>query len=116
MRRIGRMKLFNNRDVQAERVEQGAKDVRVRWLITKDVGAENFAMRLFEVDSGGFTPLHNHPWEHEIFVLEGEGVVRGGEEEKGFKEGDVIFMPPDETHQLRNTGEGIVRFLCLIPH
>jgi hypothetical protein len=49
------MKLFDYRDVPAERGEQGAKDVRIRWLITKDLGAENFAMRLFKVNPSGFT-------------------------------------------------------------
>ena len=54
-------------------MEQGAKDVRIRWLITKDLGVENFAMRLF-----------------------------------------ARAIPPNETRQLRNTGEDTLRFLCLI--
>ena len=72
-------------------------------------------MRLFEVEPGRYSPLHSHPWEHEIFILEGEGVAIGGEEEKTIKKGDVIFIPPEERHQLRNTGEEKLSFLCLIP-
>ncbi|MEM2935795.1 MAG: cupin domain-containing protein [Candidatus Bathyarchaeia archaeon] len=87
----------------------------MRWLITKDTGAENFAMRLFEMEPGGFSPLHSHPWEHEVFILEGQGLVIGGREEKMFKEGDVIFIPPNEIHQLKNIGEKTAKFLCLIP-
>lgn len=111
------MKKFDHFDVKAQKVEMaGAKDVTVRWLITKETGAENFAMRLFEMNSSGHTPLHTHDWEHEIYILDGNGVVRGGDEEKEFRKGDVIFIPPNERHQLRNAGDDEVRFLCLIPY
>lgn len=110
------MKIFNYRDVEAEEAEEGAAMLKVRWLITKDVGAKNFAMRLFEMEPGGFSPLHNHPWEHEVFILEGHGLVIGGREKRKFKEGDVIFIPPNETHQLKNTGGKTVKLLCLIPY
>ncbi len=110
------MKISNYRDVEAIKAEEGAKNVRVRWLITKETGAENFAMRLFEVDPGGSSPLHSHPWEHEVFVLEGEGLMTNGKEEKKIKEGDFIFIPPNEMHQLRNTSQTIVKFLCMIPY
>jgi len=110
------MKVFNYQDVEAEKAEEGAEKLKVRWLITKETGARNFAMRLFEMEPSGFSPLHNHSWEHEIFILEGHGLVTGGKEEKRFKEGDVIFIPPNEIHQLKNAGEKAVKFLCLIPH
>ena len=50
---------------------EGAKDVEIRWLISKEDGAENFAMRMFELQPGGHTPLHTHPHEHEVFIVEG---------------------------------------------
>ena len=33
-------------------------------------------MRQFELAPGGHTPRHTHAHEHEVFVLEGAGVVR----------------------------------------
>jgi len=110
------MKIFDYRDVKAEKAEDGAKGLSVRWLITREIGAENFAMRLFEMEPNGYSPLHSHPWEHEVFILEGEGVVFAGDLERKFKAGDVIFIPPNELHQFRNTGEKVVKFLCLIPY
>ena len=41
------------------------ENVFVRWLIDKQTGAENFAMRRFEIKSGTKVALHNHPEEHE---------------------------------------------------
>ena len=110
------MKIFNYQNVQAHNVEKEASKLKVRWLITKEQGAENFAMRLFEMDVGGYSPHHQHDWEHEIFILKGHGHVIGGVEEQHFCEGDVIFIPKGELHQLRNTGDEPVHFLCLIPY
>lgn len=111
------MKVFHYREVKVEEAkEEGASKLKVRWLITKDLGAENFAMRLFEMEPGGYSPLHSHPWEHEVFILEGEGVVVGAEGEKKLTAGCVVFVPSGERHQFRNSGEKTLKFLCLVPH
>ncbi|MER3501941.1 MAG: hypothetical protein IMHGJWDQ_001571 [Candidatus Fervidibacter sp.] len=101
--------------VEAQPVAE-AEGVRVRWLIGEKEGATNFHMRLFELSPGAATPWHQHPWEHEVFVLEGEGVVRSEQGEHPLKGGTVVFVPPNEWHQFRNTHpEKPLKFLCLIP-
>ena len=110
------MNIFHYTDVEAKDAEGGSTKLNVRWLITKEHGAENFAMRLFEMEAGGNSPLHSHDWEHEVFILEGEGIVVGGREERKFKAGDVIFIPSNEMHQLKSNGKNPVKFLCLIPY
>jgi quercetin dioxygenase-like cupin family protein len=95
---------------------EGASGCQVRWLLGPEQGTPNFAMRQFEVAPGGFTPRHSHPYEHEVFVLEGEGVVIEGEKEHPLRPGDVVFVVPDEVHQFRNTGSAPLKFLCLVPN
>jgi len=104
------------KDVGARPVDiEEAKEVKVRWLISQKEGAPNFAMRLFEVGPGGYSPLHTHNWEHEVFVLEGEGVAADGEKETQIKSGTVVYVAPEEKHQFKNTGSDTLKFLCLIP-
>ena len=110
------MKVIPYKDIEAKEADEGASKLKVRWLITKETGAPNFAMRLFEMEPGGFSPLHSHPWEHEVFILEGEGLLAGGKEEKKLKAGDAVFVPPNEQHQFRNNGKKTLKFLCLVPH
>lgn len=110
------MKILHYKKVEAKDAEEGASKLKVRWLITKDMGAENFAMRLFEIEPGGYSPFHSHAWEHEVFILEGEGIVVGADEEKSFKSGDAIFILPNEKHQFKNNGNKTLKFLCLVPH
>ena len=65
------MKHINYRDMAADDVDiDGAKYVNIRWLVSDKDGAPNFALRMFEVGVGGFTPYHQHDWEHEIFIFE----------------------------------------------
>jgi len=110
------MKVVHSAEVAAQPVtDEGARGATVRWLLSCPEGAPNFAMRLFELAPGGRTPLHRHPWEHEVYILQGtaEAVSESGPVE--VTAGDAILVLPDERHQLRNAGDGAARFLCLIP-
>jgi len=111
------MKHVHYKEVPLEQPqEDGIKDTQVRWLISKKDGAENFAMRLFEIKPNGHTPLHQHDWEHEVFILKGTGITRNKTSQNSFAEGDVFFIPPMEWHQFVNIGNEVLKFLCLIPN
>jgi quercetin dioxygenase-like cupin family protein len=110
------MKIVHYSDVPAAPVEAaGSVGVQIRWLIAKDDGAPNFAMRHFEIAPGGRTPQHHHPWEHEVFVLEGNGAVLRDGKEVPLNSGMAVFVPGEEDHCFLNKGETPFRFLCLIP-
>ena len=111
------MKHVHYTDVELETPnEEDIKDVKIRWLIKDKDGADHFAMRLFEIKPEGHTPLHQHDWEHEIFILEGNGVVKGKTKDNPFKSGDVFFIPSMEWHQIINTSKKDLKVLCLIPY
>jgi len=111
------MKLAHFDNVELENVDiEGAQNTKIRWLIAQKDGAPNFAMRMFEVGKNGHTPYHSHDWEHEIFVLEGEGVLVLKDVERPFKQWDIMYIDPNMMHRFKNTGEGLLRFLCIIPH
>lgn len=111
------MKVQAANDVTLQPVQMdGATGCQVRWLVSKSDGAPNFAMRLFEVAPGGHTPKHHHPYEHEIYVLEGEGLVFQGDRPHPLRPGTTILVESDEIHQFQNTGNATLKFLCLIPN
>lgn len=101
--------------------EQPVEDAKVfgvsrRILISAKDNAPNFTMRLFHVQAGGYTYYHSHDFEHEVFVIEGEGEVVTPEGLKSFKKGYGIFVAPGEIHQFKNTGKNLLSFLCLVPN
>lgn len=109
------MKVQHYTNVPAEEAE-GMAGVTVRWVISEKGGAPHFAMRVFEVEPGHASPFHTHWNEHEVFVLSGRGVVRDESNEAPLSQGSVVFVPGDEKHQFINTGQDVLRFICLVPH
>lgn len=93
----------------------GADGVTMRLMVGRADGAPNFAMRHFEVAPSGHTPEHQHNYEHEVVILDGRGEVTGGERVQPIAAGDVVFMPANEVHQFRNTGDTPLRFMCMVP-
>ena len=110
------MLVKNYKEIDIENVkDEGAKNVKIQWLIDEKVG-RTFAMRRFVIKKDGHTPLHRHEWEHEIFVLAGEGaLVDENGNEHPLKPGNFAYVEPNELHQFKNKGNEDFIFLCMIP-
>jgi quercetin dioxygenase-like cupin family protein len=92
-----------------------AEGVSVRWLIGPAEQAPNFALRYFEIEPGGWSALEQHAHDHGVMILRGQGQVLLGDEEFNVGFGDVVYIPPYEVHQFKNTGDEPLGFLCVIP-
>jgi len=99
------------RDVPKEPV---GEDKSIRWVIGEQ-DAPNFALRVIEFEAGAVFETHQHPYEHEIFVLEGEGIAHTPDGEEEMHPGIALYIPPSEPHGYRNMGDGPLRFICVIP-
>lgn len=110
------MKIIHMREAPAQSFDSGpAKGVTGRVLIGKNDGAFNFCMRVFELGPEGHTPLHSHDWEHEIFFHSGSGEVFHKGEWTPVSQGNAVFIPQNEEHQIKNTSPEPLTFICLIP-
>ncbi len=109
-------KVVHYTDVPAEVFGDEAPGTSIRWLIDEEHdGAPVYVLRMIEVEPGGHTPRHSHPFEHENFVVEGRGRVWLNGQWHSLQPGDVVFVPGGEEHTYENTGETPFRFLCGIP-
>lgn len=62
---------------------------------------------------GAATTAHQHGKTEEIYyLLQGEGLMRVGEEQRRVGPGDAIAIPPGVVHQITNPGPGVLKFLC----
>ncbi len=93
----------------------GSTGTTIRWLINKENGARNFAMRRFRVEPGGKIPLHDHEEDHGIYILSGEGIAFTQEQEVNIKSDMFLYIPSNEIHGYRNTGNLPLEFICVIP-
>jgi quercetin dioxygenase-like cupin family protein len=92
-----------------------AKGVAARVLIGKDDGANNFCMRVFDISPEGNTAKHSHDWEHEMFVHSGKGEIYGNGQWNPVEPGNVLFIPSNEEHQIKNSGNESLIIVCLVP-
>jgi mannose-6-phosphate isomerase-like protein (cupin superfamily) len=86
----------------------------IRELMHPDIHG-NIGQSLAEaiVPVGGETFLHKHLLSEEIYhIIEGQGIMRLGDEQFTVAKGDTICIPPGITHRIRNTGKIPLRFLC----
>jgi quercetin dioxygenase-like cupin family protein len=110
------MKITNIAAVPLEKVEMpGAVGCAYRVALSARDGAPTMAMRFFEIAPGGHSPLHQHPYEHEVFVTAGAGTIWRDGQEVPLQPGDVLLISADEKHQFKNTGAAALQFMCLIP-
>jgi len=108
------MKHMHYTEIELETPKKRNQRYKSTLAYIKKDGAENFAMRVFEVKSGGYTPLHQHDWEHEVFILEGEGEARNKEVKNLSKK--AIFLC--QTHGMAPVckhRKNTLKFICLIP-
>ena len=106
------MRIRNYRQVDGVKAAPG---VLMRVVAGSAEGAPTFVMRVFEIQSGSATPLHTHPWEHEVFVLGGKGVLRSGGRETPLMEGDAVMVLPNEQHSFLGIGKDMLRIICVVP-
>jgi len=106
------MKVTNYLDVEPTQEVSG---VVKRDVITADDGAPHFCMRVFEVRPGSSTPSHSHWWEHEVFILSGQGVVVTEQGATPIGKESVVFIAPNEPHCFVNTSNEPLRFICVVP-
>ncbi len=103
-------------EIKMEKVEDMGEGVWIQWLIHKGVGAKRYAMRRFVVKRQGKIKRHSHPWEHEIYVLSGSGIVGVGDKEYRLSEDMVAYIPPNVPHWYVNDSDEDWIFLCIIPY
>jgi uncharacterized cupin superfamily protein len=79
-------------------------------------GGKGIGVSWFEIQPGKKAfPQHYHLANEEaVFVLEGEGILRLGEEEHRIRAGDYVAFPPGPPgHQIVNRGTAPLRYLAL---
>ncbi len=104
------------KDVERVIAGEGAEKAYIRWLIGERENPPNFYLRLVEIEEGGYSPFHSHNYEHEVFVLDGEGALVDEEgKEYPINKGKAVYVPPLKKHQFRNRGKGLLTFICVIP-
>jgi len=111
------MKIISLSQVEMNEVRMdGAHKSWKQVPLSREDGTPLYSYRVFTVEPGGYTPYHQHPYEHMNYVIEGSGaLVNEKGEEQPLKAGDFALVDPDEKHQYRNKGEVPFKMICGVP-
>lgn len=109
-------RVINLNEVEARDISMGSKFGTATKQLGLPTGARGIGCSWYEVPPGKAAfPRHFHcANEESLFVIEGEGALRIGDETVPVGAGDYISFPvgPQAPHQLRNTGSSPLRYLC----
>jgi uncharacterized cupin superfamily protein len=110
-------RVVNLGEVEGQTTTKGTRFGATRRRLGPHVGNKSLGCTHYEVEPGRTAfPHHFHCMTEEaLFVLEGEGTLRIGEEKVAVRAGDWIAFPvgPDNAHQLTNTGTTTLKYLAL---
>jgi mannose-6-phosphate isomerase-like protein (cupin superfamily) len=103
IRNIGQVPAFTTKD---------GSEIRER-LAYRNSSIRNQSLAEARVPAGAKTIAHRHAKTEEIYyVVEGEGLMRLGDEVRRVGPGDAIAIPPGTLHQISNAGPSVLKFLC----
>lgn len=101
------MKKISLNDVKKTKVDmEGAEKAWKQMPLSSSDNVPVYSYRVFTVEPNGFTPYHQHNYEHMNFIIEGEGVlVNENGDETSLQKGDFALVLPNEKHQYRNVSK-----------
>jgi uncharacterized cupin superfamily protein len=109
-------RVVNLDDLDSRTMGAGTKFGAAMKHLGLATGAKGIGCTWYEVAPGKAAfPRHFHCVNEEsLFVLEGQGSLKLGDDDVAIRAGDYVTMPvgPSYAHQLRNTGNGVLRYLC----
>lgn len=86
---------------------------KIRWLITHREGADKFSMRLITIPKGKNSPDHEHDYEHEMFIIEGNGEAILDNRKFTVKKDSFLFIPGGVHHTIKAISD--LKIICMIP-
>jgi quercetin dioxygenase-like cupin family protein len=92
-----------------------ALEASMKVLVSPSEGWKDHVLREVTVGVGGYTPMHEHPWPHINYFLEGNGELMIGGVVSHVKAGSYAFVDQNTIHQFKNTGKSTLRFICIVP-
>ena len=95
---------------------EGARGVYKQIPLSAEDGVPTLSFRVFTIEPKGYTPFHQHPFEHMNYVIKGEGTLVAEGQVHKLKKGDFVLILAGEKHQFRNTSESqSLIIICAVP-
>ena len=108
----------NLKSISAQEWSTTEKYPGVRWkfLIDADfTGSSGLSIGFCEIDQGGDLTLHYHSPAELYIVTNGVGVLDKSGVIEEIKKGDVVYIPSNAKHSLKNLEQDTLAFYWIFP-
>ena len=90
------------------------------WRLVVDPGNEDgrvdgLAMLVERIAAGDRIPLHTHPVDELVAIIQGDGDVRLGKQRRRVAAGSAVFIPAGTPHGTTNVGTGPLHLHGIFP-
>lgn len=85
-------------------VDEGFSGVNSVWVVLKRTDLAGFSSRIFRMEPGEHTPVHEHDREHVAVVIRGTCRIECGSIPEEVDEGCVVTIPSNAAHRFSNPG------------
>ena len=76
-----------------------------------DVRGDSLAVTWVDVEPGARQIPHRHSPEQVYVIVKGSGLMRVGDEEQSVSVGDIVYIPGNVIHGIRNTAEETLTYI-----
>jgi quercetin dioxygenase-like cupin family protein len=97
--------------------EEGRDDV-IRWrtlLSGEKTSTKGISMGTIEIPPGACLNAHHHSPLEVYYLTSGEGRLLCGDTVKHVRAGDVVYIPANQVHGIKNTSDHILTFVWMFP-
>ncbi len=109
------MQFIRRADAEAEYIPEPNKRIIQHLAAPWNIGTKNVWVGSTELEPGFSSNEHVHDSQEEVFYCErGHGRIRVGDEVQDVEEGDVVYVPAGQRHQLINRGTEIFRTINVV--
>jgi quercetin dioxygenase-like cupin family protein len=84
-----------------------------RIMMDPVLGSKHLALGFTVYPVGEKGASHSHTGEETITILKGKAKVSSAKEQQILEPGDVVYLPPKETHTMENAGGEELQFLWI---
>ena len=95
--------------------EEGDENA-IRWrtlLSGERTPSRSVSMGTLELPPGSSLDAHHHAPPEVYFVTDGRGTLLIGNEQRAVRAGDVVYIPGDHVHGIKNTGDDLLKLVWM---
>ncbi len=89
-----------------------ARTIKILLAPDKE-GVDEITLSHVLIPPGGHTDSHKHDRPELLYIISGEGVSKGANEETEAGSDTAIWVEAHEMHQLINTGDDVLKFVTV---